>query len=157
MAIEASGGSLAVRWQHAFAEDHDDPDQASGRQPSAPALSGDRYVVHLGDELAAFDTASGEVLWRQVLDDFRNTTIPVTIVGDRLFETSFGGPALITMAMDDGRPLEELTSEDLFGDGNTHRQVHGPAIGDRLLVEGYTPEGQLLVTLLDLSTVEGAD
>ena len=101
--------------------------------------------------------ASGEVLWRQVLDDFRNTPIPVTIVGDRLFETSFGGPALIAMAMDDGRPLEELTGEELFGDDNTHREVHGPAIGDRLLVEGNTPEGQLLVTLLDLSALEGAD
>lgn len=107
-------------------------------------LSGDRYVVHLGDELAAFDTASGEALGARGWTASAITPIPVTIVGDRLIEPSFGGPALITMAMDDGRPLEELTGEDIFGDGNTHREVHGPAAGDRLLAKGNTPEGQLL-------------
>ncbi len=156
VAVDVADGSLQIRWQHEFAKDHDDPDLVSDRAPASVALAGTRGVLHLGDELFAFDTGSGEVLWRQKLDDFRNTSIPVTIVGDRLFETSFGGPVLIAYAMEDGRPLEKLATEDIVAEGGSHREVHGPVVGNRLLVEGNTRDKQLLVTLLDLDTVAPA-
>src|SRR5690606_21451603 len=48
VAVEAGGDGLTIRWEHAFATEHDDPDHVSDREPSSPTMSGDRYVAHLG-------------------------------------------------------------------------------------------------------------
>lgn len=147
-AIEIVDGALRLRWEHAFSTDADDPDHVSNRKPSSPALAGDRYVVHLGNTLVAFDTGDGSVVWRQDLRDFRNSEAPPVIVGDEVYDTSFGGPTLVVLSLTDGEFLDEIEAPTVFARPDAAgREVIGPVIGDRMIVEGGDDEGNLVIAL----------
>lgn len=148
VAVEAGDDGLEVRWEHAFATEHDDPDHVSDRKPSSPALAGDRYVVHLGETVVAFDTGDGSVVWRQELRDFRNSDTPPVIVGDEVYDTSFGGPALVVLSLTDGEFVDEVQASTVFSRPEVPgREVIGPVIGDRMIVEGGDADGNLVIAL----------
>lgn len=147
-AIEIVDGALRLRWEHAFATDAEDPDHVSDREPSSPALAGDRYVVHLGNTVVAFDTGEGSVVWRQELRDFRNSEAPPVIVDDEVYDTSFGGPTLVVLSLTDGEFVDEVDASTVFARPEVPgREVIGPVIGDRMIVEGGDADGNLVIAL----------
>lgn len=110
-------------------------------------------VAHSRPDLWALDLATGDIRWRTPPPDWRNTDIGAVIVGERVYDTSFGGPAVVVFSFDDrSGPVVELSAEDLFGAGTEvgHREVIGPVAGGSLLVEGGGPGGELVLATIDV-------
>ena len=152
--IEIVGDSLERRWERAYSDGDagSAPDETADGEPGIFTTDGDLLVGYAGAELLALDFATGEERWRIDPDGFRNTKVPATVVDGVVYDTVFGGSALVAFSGEDGSLLQEWSGADVFGaDGETGgRGVYGPVVGDRIVVEGVDADGRLVVATVPL-------
>lgn len=113
------------------------------------SADGSALVIHSQLSLWAFDLETGEVIWRATLPAWRNTSIGAVITGGTIIDTTFGGPAVVAFSIEDRiRPILEIEPSDIFGDDGQHREVVGPVVAGRLIVEGKDVSGNLVVAAI---------
>lgn len=147
--------SLVRQWERPYldADAGAGPEETALGVPRHFATDGDLLVGLAGAEVLALDLVTGEERWRADPEGFRNSSAPLVVAAGVVYDNVFGGAALVALSADDGSLIVEHSNDDVFGTGSGagHRGIYGPVVGDRLVVEGTGPGGDIVIAFVPLT------